>query len=619
MMRTLRGSAKWIMGVVAFFFVGWMIYGYGMDITGRGSTAPDVIARVNGEKISATAFYAAVRNEQERIRQEYGSAPVTLADQRALEDQVLEQLVQAALMRQEYRRRGIRVSDEEIVAAARTSPLPELVNATQFQTDGQFDMEKYQRFVSSSVDPEFLRAIEARYREELPRIKLYEQITAGTFVSDAKLWQQYRDERDSVTATVLALFPGSLVPDSAVTLGDRDVEQYFRAHRDDFERPATAFLSYVTVSRVAVASDTAAALQRALGARAEIVAGAEFADVAARESSDTVSAATGGDLGDVPRGRFIPVFEEAALALRPGEISQPVQSQFGFHVIKLESKSDSSIHPHHILIPIELAGDHLNEVESRADTLDLFAAEQDDPAALDDVAEQLAIPVETATPLFAGNRLLIGSDFVADAAVWAFGSVTLGQLSPVIETDMAYYVFRLDSLTPAGVPPLEDVRVQVRRTALRAAKLDRTRQLAREISQEVTSGISLEDAAARRGLTTSMIGPFTRYAPPPEFQGAPRAAGAAFALGVGEVSSPVYTDIATFFVRPIRKVLADSATFTTEADARRVPAMQTAQQQRWRLALESLRRDANVVDLRDELERLQQKLANAGPQGPLGY
>ena len=92
------------------------------------------------------------------------------------------------------------------------------------------------------------------------------------------------------------------VPDSASTLSDAEIAAYYKAHLDDFDRPATAYLSFVALPRLTTAADTAAARARADSVRAEIVGGAPFADVARRESSDSASAATGGDLGEWTKG-----------------------------------------------------------------------------------------------------------------------------------------------------------------------------------------------------------------------------------------------------------------------------------------------------------------------------
>jgi peptidyl-prolyl cis-trans isomerase D len=619
MMRTMRASAKWIMGVVAFLFVGWMIYGYGMDITGRGSARQNVIARVNGHPIDAQTFYQAVRNEQEQLRVEHQPAPSTLEEQQQLENQVLDQLVQNMILQQELRRRGISVTAEEIRNAAQTSPPPEVMDLPEFQTDGKFDMQKYQRFISSSADPNFLLALEARYRDELPRVKLLEQLTTGIYVPDPELWRQYRDVHDSITVAALALTPQTVAADSAAAVTPADVERYYQDHRKDFERPAAAYLSFVAVSRRPDAADSAAALARADSVRQEIINGADFADVAKRESADSTSRVKGGDLGVVPLGAMIPAFEKAALALRPGQISQPVLTQYGYHIIKLESRTDSTIHPWHILIPIEPYGSHLAQVEAQADTLYLFAAEQDNPAALDNVAQRLGVPVAQAPRLFEGDRLQLGRYLIGDAGVWAFGGAQAGQTSPVIETEWAYYVFRLDSLQPAGIAPLSEVRAEVTRLAQAARSQDAIKIEAAEVADRIKAGASLEQVAAQRHLTVRTLGPFTRYSPPPALQGVPGVVGAAFGLRVGETGGPYPTDYATWFLRPVKKTVADSVGFAAQLDSLRATAQRQARQEEVQLVFASLRQAADVQDLRKELEKAQRAAEAAqATQNPRG-
>ena len=615
MMRTMRASAKWIMGVVAFFFVGWMIYGYGMDIAGRGATASNVLAKVNGRTIDGQTFYNAVRAEQERRRQQEVPAPTTLEEQQQLEDAVLEQIVQNILLEDEFRRRGIQVSDQEIIEAARTTPPPEVLELPQFQTEGQFDFQKYQRFIASSADPSFLLALEARYRDELPRIKLYEQLTAGVYVSDAELWRTYRDRGDSVTATLVQVLPETITADSAVQVTDDELAAYYRGHQEAFERPAAAFLSFIAISRRPNGGDSAGARARADSVRQEILAGTDFADVAARESADSASRTEGGDLGESPRGRFVREFETAALALRPGQVSEPVETQFGWHVIRLEGKTDSTLHARHVLIPIEPIGDHLAMIEAQADTLDFFAADQSDPAAFDHVAEQLGLPVARAPTLLEGDRLQLGRYVVGDASIWAFGGAGAGEISPVVETTWAYYLFRLDSLQEAGVAPLDQVRAQVRAAAAADKRRALVRQLAGQIADEIAAGAALETVAQRHGLPVRTLGPFTRYTPPAALQGAPAVAGAAFRLRVGEPGGPIHTDLGSFFLRTDRKVLADSGAFAASIEQLRTAAIQQARQERVQLVLASLREAAKVEDRRKDLIRAQRQVE----QNPLGF
>src|SRR4029078_6003022 len=125
---------------------------------------------------------------------------------------------------------------------------------------------------------------------------------------------------------------------SSIQVSDAEVAAYYKAHENDFQRPKTAFLSFVALPRIAMASDTAAFRARADSARAEILGGAPFADVARRESADSASAAKGGDLGEWTKGAMDPAFDSAAFALPLGKVSQPVLSQFGFHLIQISSR-----------------------------------------------------------------------------------------------------------------------------------------------------------------------------------------------------------------------------------------------------------------------------------------
>ena len=151
-MRSMRANAKWIMLLVALAFVGWMVFDVGMDITGQGGASiGDAAARVNGTKIDLQTYYNALRAARERQRFEGGGYGSTLEEERAFEDAIFEELVQQVLLQQEYNRRGIRVSDDEIIDAAQLSPPPEIIQAPDFQTDGVFDLDKYRRFLASNV------------------------------------------------------------------------------------------------------------------------------------------------------------------------------------------------------------------------------------------------------------------------------------------------------------------------------------------------------------------------------------------------------------------------------------------------------------------------------------
>jgi peptidyl-prolyl cis-trans isomerase D len=618
MMRTMRSMAKWIMSVVAVAFVGWMVFDVGMDLGGQSVGANPEVIDVNGTSVTLQEYNQRVRGAQEEQRLSGGQAIVTLEDQRALEDAVFERIVQEAILQEEYARRGITVTDEEVRQALLNVPPPEIRQAEVFQTEGQFDLQKYQNYLRSGADPAFVLAIETQYRQEIPRLKLFERLTQDVYVSNHALWRMYRDEHETVIADVLVLLPQAVVSNDEVTVTDQELHRFYGEHGTEFGRPARAYMSFVAISRQPNAADSAAALERARRVRQEVVGGGDFAEIARRESADSASAVEGGDLGEAPKGQFMEPFEDAALALPPGQISQPVLTPFGYHIIRLDSKSDVAYHAHHIQIPIEPVGDHLLAVDARADTLDLLAAEQADPTRLDSVAAQLGLSVASAPPIAEGERVQVDRSPVPDASIWAFEAAP-GETSPVIEADHAYYVFRLDSLIPGGVPPLNEIRQQVEERVRREKKRQRTKEIAQQVAAALREGATLRQAAERHGLSVRTLGPFTRTNPSPALRDAPEVIGQAFGLPLGAVGGPLETNLVTFFVQPTALQPADSAAFEAEKEELRGRVIQDARQARLRLVLSSLREEAAIVDNRREIERRAREAAERAPVSPLGF
>ena len=244
------------------------------------------------------------------------------------------------------------------------------------------------------------------------------------------------------------------MPDSAVSVTPTEVEAWYQAHRSELDRPKTIFTSFIALSRVADASDTAAALARAQAVRKELVGGAPFAEVAKRESADTVSGNKGGDLGEWTRGAFDPQFDSVAFSMKLNEISEPVLTPFGYHIIEVTSRTGNKAKARHILIPIEVTGQHRDRLDAQADSLDKLAAEHADPAALDTAARALHVQVGHAKPL--GRREPRCRSGCSPCPMPACGppQAKVGQISSIIETPFALYVFRVDSIRQPGIPTL---------------------------------------------------------------------------------------------------------------------------------------------------------------------
>jgi len=601
MMRSMRANAKWVFYILAGSFILWLAIGQVMEIL---QPSTNIVLKVNGREVPITLYQQRLQAAYEQYRQQTGQSTLAREDEQQVQDQVTNQLIQEILLQQEYGRLGIQVTDEEIIDAARSSPPPEVMRDPQFQTDGQFDIRKWQQFLQSGADRNTLAQIEAIYRDRIPQIKLAQFLTADVYMSDAKLWRIYKDQHDSATIAALAIWP-YLVTDS-IPVTDAELQRYLAAHEDDFKRPAQAFVRFVAVPRLPEAADSAAARARVARIRAELARGVKFEDVARRESGDTVSGRQGGDLGWVKRNEpaFDPQFMAGLKGLAPGRVSAPVLTQFGYHLIRVDAARGDSLKVRHILVPIELQGAHLDAVESRVDSLERLAADQPNGALLDSAARRFHLPLSPVYRIVDGERFTLGRYVIPDVSVWAF-EARVGETSPIVEAKPAYYVFRLDSLVPAGVPPLAEVRSEV----LAAVKLEKQQELAKHRADSLATSLrgipNLLAVGTARGLPVQRFGPFTRLQPPGYLAREPLIVGAAFGLRVAERSGVIVGQGGDFIVESLGRKMADSSAWLAQKEAQRTQLLAAVRQARIQQYVDGLRSKAKIVDRRKEIFRSQ--------------
>src|SRR6267378_2132447 len=518
MMRAMREITKPVFWVVAVTFIGWMAYGQITDIVGGGR---DVVLKVDGTIVRSQPFQQQYQATLEQYRRQQGGARLTREDERQVQDRVVDQFIQKILLDRAYRRFGITVTDDEIIQAARSSPPPQILQQVledpTFQTNGQFDITKWQRYISSAGS-EFAAQVEQLYRDYLPQRKLEEYLTADVYTPDAKLWRIWRDQHESVTVALFAVHPEG-VPDSLAPVSDAELERYYGAHQADFKRPAAAWVSYVELPRIPNAADSAAAVRR----------------------------------------------------LAPGVLSEPVLTEFGLHLIRIDAAKGDSVRVRHILVPIQLQGAHLDVVDARTDTLDRLAADQTDGSRLDSAAHRLTLP--------------------------------LARAPKVIDAARASYVFRLDSLEAAGVPPLASIRARV----LDAARYEKKKTVARQQAEQAAAALrdaaDLLAAGRAHGHRVEKLGPFTRVTAPAEFARNPNVLGAAFGLRRGERSGVIADETGWFLLQVLARASADSTAWLKQRDQQREALLRPVEQARLQQFVQALRADAKIVDRRSELFR----------------
>jgi peptidyl-prolyl cis-trans isomerase D len=607
----MRSAAKWIWIFVFASFVGVFLLLDTSGLLGRDQvTTTSVVATVNGTDIPYLTWIN-VSNAISQQREEQIGRGLNGDERRTVEDQAFDQLVTDVLLQQEYRRRGIRVSDEEVIQQARTNPPPMLLGDPTLQTDGRFDIEKYQRLLSSPAARQqgMLLQLENYYRSEIPRLKLEAQILSDVYISDAKLWAIYRDEHDSAQVAFVTFDP-TLIPDSVAVVPDADVRRYYDANRNRFERRGRAVLSLLVIPRTLTAEDSQATRARISALRDEIVGGGQFDDVAARESQDQFSASNGGLLGMRSRESLDPAVQAAAFALAVGTVSQPVLANDGYHLLRVESRKADSVELRDILLPITQTDSNATRTDRRADELARIAASATEASRFDSAARTLELTAEQAH-VFEGQPLFTAHGVASGASAWAFGGVRRGEISDLFDTEQAYFLARLDSMFETGAAPFAEVRDDIRRLLQLRRKGEIMATQARSFADRAKAS-TLEMAGRERDLTVTRTNLFGRSTFVPGLGRLNGAIGAAFALPIGAISEPIATDEGVFVLRVDRRVDSSRDAFEAQKAAQRANAIQVLRESRLREFMEGLRERADIDDRRRQLNAAAR--TQSGPQ-----
>ncbi|MFL5541982.1 MAG: peptidylprolyl isomerase [Longimicrobiaceae bacterium] len=602
MMQMIRSNAGKVMTIlIVGGFLGWMVYGIGMEVTGAGGTRRGELGSVNGTPISVEAFQRRVQELEQQVRTQ-GTGRISAEEQRQIEDRAWDDMVSQILVQQELDRRDIRATDDEIRYAALNIPAPAYQRQEIFQTNGQFDINKYRAYLSSpQASDEVLSGLEQYYRGVIPESKLQEQIAAGVWLSDAQLWRLYRDRTETATVEYVALDLSRLAPGS-VQVSDGEIRDWYNAHQDEFKRPRTARFTVAYLPTGAGERERLQTLAHAEQLRAQLAAGGDFAAAARAESSDTGSARQGGNLGTVRHGQMVAPFDSAVWALPVNEVSAPVLTQFGYHLIQVTERGGDTAVVRHILLPIRKSDAEIETIDARSDSLGRLAESQSLERAARSVGAVLRQGVTVSDEL----PYIPGVGPATEALNWAAGEVRQPDAGPhpvsdVMEGDQALYVVRLESYLPKGTMTLAEAAPAIREQLILRKKRERARAEGERMVAEVKGGKTLQQAAAARGLTVQREGPFTRLEPNRTFGQASAAVGAAFGTPLNQVSNVVETAAGLFIVRPVARTAASAAEFARDrGQIRQVLTGQMRQQamQRW---LESARRAANIKDNRDKV------------------
>ena len=308
---------------------------------GNAGAAPSAAAVVNGKEIPILEFRREYAGQLQYLRGQGQPISEAVARQYGLPQSVLDRMVNTELLAQAAERHGLKASDEEIVEI--------LHRRTDFHKDGQFDLATYQQVLRDyyrQTPPDF----EEDIRRQLTAQKMLEMVQNGAIISDDEVRARFEKEGNQariVFARFLPTMYAAKVPAPAAAdlntykqAHAEEIKKYYEDNRLVYQQPERirARQILLKVAPEATPEQKAKAMERAQALRKEIEGGKDFAQVASASSEDPGSKARGGDLGWVERGNWEPALSNAAFALEPGQLTQPVETKYGIHLVKVEEK-----------------------------------------------------------------------------------------------------------------------------------------------------------------------------------------------------------------------------------------------------------------------------------------
>ena len=523
MLQAIRDKVTgWIAyGIIFLISIPFALWGVNSYL-GGGEVAP--AATVNGEEISLQTFDRAYSNYRQRLAQLFGgSIPASFASEPALRAQVLDQLVEEAALRQYIETQNYRIGDADLGRL--------ILNMDEFKRDGQFDAEIYeaqlrsvglsplafeqQLRLSGSVE-QFQNGIRAtafvipRVKKDFANLKnqtrkirsLSYRVDAQSLDVDASEIEQYflANPGRYKTPEKLRIDYIELSLDSIkqnIDVSEEDIEARYQENLASYTSPEFRGASHILIASSDEAED-AEALAKINAIRGRILAGESFVELAGELSEDPVSAADGGSLGEVGRGDMVPTFESALYSLALDELSEPVKTAFGWHLIQVNSIADGEVQSYDS-VKSELADEiksGLAEVQiyELLERLSNVAYEQ--PDSLLPAAEQLDLKVLTSDWFDRSS----GTGIAADARVrqLAFSDEILeqGLNSEAVELGNERVVFlRLNERKPAQARPLEEVQQQVRTELVNQKLSELSLKAGAQALSDLESGKTLDDLA----------------------------------------------------------------------------------------------------------------------------
>ena len=524
MLQLIRGKVgSWFIKIL-FVLIAIALGGVGLNGIFGGGGVRATVATVGSERITVQRLTNAFQIQLQRLQQQFGPVfDVQTAIGLGLMDQALEGLVNEALFDQAADKLGLQAPDGVIADSIRDNPL-------FHDGTGQFSQTRFNNFLAASQldEPSFV----AQRRRELARQELIVAISSGATVPEtlAEALHRFRNETRHISALLIT----SATVGDVATPTEEDIQAFYRENEDSFMAPEYRVLRVISLTAEGVAETIEFTDEQLMGeyelrknqfdtpeqrAFDQIV-------VSDEEIARTIADAAAGGLtlseaveavGDVPvsviplelapRSEFLPALADAGFALQADEVSDPVNSPFGWHVLQATEIVAGGVPPFESVrdeietdMKLREASNLVYDMSNELD--DLIASD----VSLDDAAARLGLPLDVTPPVARDGSLRDGSrleGIPALAQVLEVGFTQFdGATSPPEETpEEDFFVVRTEEVIAPALRPLDEVRDEIVATWTEEQTTAAAEALAESVAERLDGGDAILELASEFGLT----------------------------------------------------------------------------------------------------------------------
>ena len=529
-----QGLFVWI--ILTIIIAAFALVGVNSYLTGDGRA---YAAKVNDTKIGLSDYQAAVQQERNFRQQIFGDkiSPALLKEE-VLQRAALDRLITGEVVAQAADNAGFSVSNSQLAN--------QILHMQAFQTNGQFDQAIYARtldlqgyseehfedtmrkdmlskqfldgliqtaFVTEAEIDQLLRLKKQQRRFAYMVIKS-EDFVDDLIVDDEAVKQFYNDHaaefttEDRVSINYLELTPGLL--DTQIAIDEERLKQMYQEQVVEFSNSEERRASHILIKPSDDSdAEVQAASKKAKSLYEEILAGSDFAELAQSNSDDPGSAQQGGDLGYFGRGMMVGAFEDMAFTMKEGDVSEPVKSPYGFHIIKLtaikqgDTKSFDEVRE-------ELVSRFLKDKSEELffDRIDLLAdLTFEHPDTLGLAAQELGITIKTSELFSRGFGQGIANDERIREAAFSADVLDGGNNSDLLTLDDSHVaVIRINERRPAAPRPLSEVREGIIKRIRQQQASEKLEQIGNDVLAKIRQGEAPETLAQAQGVEWSNSG-----------------------------------------------------------------------------------------------------------------